>query len=876
MVRQNVYQLTKQLNIASDEVLSFLKVRNIEVRSIMTPLDLAVVEEVLEHFKKDQISADRKIAIKKKRQKVHEGKREKILLSVPIAENLVLLKDITFTIPTITPLIIEPEKPVVAPRKVVTPAPSLPVSEPIVKTKELAARVISKEPVVEKTGKPPKKEVHPKTTVPVKEVTPQEEVVLEQDQDVQTKEITPVVEEEPFLDEEEIIIRDRGRKLSEKGKRLTEKIHAVKKPQIDESEDILAHKKSKRKKRRKKKKFDEKEIQASIKVTMARMGEGFARKKYRKTKDQSEEVEIESNVLKVPEFTSVAELANMMDVEPNDVIKKLIEMGVLVSINQRLDMDTITMVADEFGFDVEKEDEFGVEKLEAVEEQDDENNIERPPVVTIMGHVDHGKTSFLDYVRKSNIVAGEVGGITQHIGAYEVEYNNRKITFLDTPGHEAFTAMRARGAKVTDIVVLVIAAEDNVMPQTVEAINHARSASVPIIIALNKIDKPAADPDRIRKQLADRNILVESWGGKYPEAEVSAKTGEGVSDLLELILIQAELLELEANPSRLAKGVVIESKLDKGRGIIATILVQNGSMKIGDSFICGQYSGKVRALFNERGNILIEAGPSTPAQVLGFSGVPQAGDTFMVMESEREAREISLRRQQLRREHDYRRIRPYSLDEISKQIKSGTVKELVLIVKADTDGSAEALADSLMKLGSSEVKVNIVHKGVGEISETDVLLASAANAIIIGFYVRPNLKARELAEREVVDIRLYTIIYAAISEVKDALEGLLEPEIREDVVGSLEVRQTFKISGTGLIAGCWVASGKIARSDNVRVVRDGKSVYEGRISSLKRFKDDAREVLEGLECGVGIENFNDVKMGDTIECFTRTKIKKTL
>jgi translation initiation factor IF-2 len=548
----------------------------------------------------------------------------------------------------------------------------------------------------------------------------------------------------------------------------------------------------------------------------------------------------------------------------------------MVSINQRLDVETITLVADEFGFEVEFQKEYTSDALED-KGVDPASLVFRSPVVTIMGHVDHGKTSLLDYIRSTNVVAGEAGGITQHIGAYKVDVGKGKfISFLDTPGHEAFTAMRARGAQLTDIVILVVAADDAVMPQTVEAINHAQAANVPIVIAINKVDKPGSNIERIKQQLAERNILVEDWGGKYQCVEISAKTGFNIDLLLEKILLEAEILDLKANPDRPARGAVVESELDKGRGITGTILVQKGTLKIGDPFIAGIYQGKVRAMFDERGNKVFEAPPSTPVQVLGFEGAPQAGDTLVVVDSDRMARDIGLKRQQLKREQDQKQVHHITLDEIAKQISIGGVKELPLIVKGDVDGSVEALSDSLMKLSNEEVIVRVIHKGVGGISESDVILSSASNAIIIGFHVRPNLNARKLAETEDVDIRLYNVIYDAINEVKSALEGLLSPVLSEEITATLEIRETFKIPKAGTIAGCYVQDGKIIRNSKVRLIRDGIVIHEGEIASLKRFKDDVREVDSGYECGLNIANFNDLKVGDIIEAFKIVETKKKL
>jgi translation initiation factor IF-2 len=643
------------------------------------------------------------------------------------------------------------------------------------------------------------------------------------------------------------------------------------------------------KKRRKIKKFeiDQREVDEAIRKTLLSMDDAvlparaIARKKKRKEREEKEEKRLEErsldqNKIRVTEFIAVNELANLMSVPVADVISKCIELGLMVSINQRLNVETITLVADEFGFDVEFEEEYSSEALE--DEPDDTDTLQpRSPIVTIMGHVDHGKTSLLDYIRRTNVVAGEAGGITQHIGAYKVDVGDGKyIAFLDTPGHEAFTAMRARGAQLTDIVVLVVAADDAVMPQTVEAINHAQAASVPIVIAINKIDKPGANPEKIKQQLADRNILVEEWGGKYQCVELSAKSGKNIDALLERILLEAEILDLKANPNRQARGVVVESQLDKGRGITGTTLVQKGTLRVGDPFVAGIYQGKVRAMFDERGNKVTEALPSTPVLVLGFEGAPQAGDTFVVVESERQAREVGIKRQQLKREQDQKQVHHITLDEIAQQISIGGVKELPIIVKGDVDGSVEALSDSLMKLSTKEVIVRVIHKGVGGISESDVLLAAASDAIIIGFHVRPNINARKLSENEKVDIRLYNVIYDAINEVKAALEGLLSPLLSEEIVGTVEVRETFKVPKLGTVAGCYVLDGKIARSNKIRLIRDGIVIFEGNIGSLKRFKDDVREVDSGYECGLNIENFNDIKVGDTIEAYKIIETKKKL
>jgi translation initiation factor IF-2 len=566
----------------------------------------------------------------------------------------------------------------------------------------------------------------------------------------------------------------------------------------------------------------------------------------------------------------------MMNVQVNQIIATCMSLGLFVSINQRLDAETISVVAEEFGYTVEF---VSADVQEAISDDvDDPNDLtSRAPIVTVMGHVDHGKTSLLDYIRKANVIAGEAGGITQHIGAYEVKLEDgRKITFLDTPGHEAFTAMRARGAKVTDVAIIVVSADDSVMPQTREAINHAQAAGVPIVFAINKIDKPDANPEKIKEQLAAMNLLVEDWGGKYQSQDISAKKGLNVDKLLDRVLLEAELLDLKANPERLAKGTVIESSLDKGRGYVTTILVQNGTLKIGDVVLAGCYSGRVKAMFNERGARITEAGPSAPAMILGMSGAPQAGDQFNVMEDEREAREIANKRLQLQREQGIRTHKHITLDEIGRRLAVGNFKELNVIVKGDVDGSVEALADSLLKLSNQEIQVNVIMKGVGQISESDVNLASASNAIIIGFQVRPSVSARKLAENEQIDIRLYSIIYDAINEVKAAMEGMLAPEFEEKIICNVQVREVFKIPKVGTIAGCMVLEGKISRNTKIRVIRDGIVVHSGELASLKRFKDDAKDVQAGMECGLNINNFNDIREGDVVEGYENVAVKRTL
>ena len=635
----------------------------------------------------------------------------------------------------------------------------------------------------------------------------------------------------------------------------------------------------------------QKEIQKQIKETYARMNEGKGKNnfgaKYRKEKrdavaekmqEEIEQAAAEDKTLKVTEFVTVNELATLMNVPVTKVIGACMNLGLMVSINQRLDAEYLVMVAEEFGFKVE----FITASLnEAIEDEDEadkpEDMVSRPPVITVMGHVDHGKTSLLDYIRKSNVIAGEAGGITQHIGAYHVEMpDGQKITFLDTPGHEAFTAMRARGAKMTDLAIIIVAADDCVMPQTVEAINHAQAAGVPMVFAINKIDKDGANPEKIREQLSGMNILVEDWGGKYQCQEISAKKGLNVDKLLEKVLLEAEMLELKANPKKRASGAVIESSLDKGRGYLATVLVQSGTMKVGDVMLSGPFTGRIKAMYNERGQKVEQAGPSVPVSVLGLNGAPTAGETFNIMADEREAKDIASKREQLLRIQGIKTQKHTTLDDIARRIAIGNFKELNVIVKGDVDGSIEALSDSLIKLSTEEVVVNVIHKAVGAISESDVLLAAASDAVIIGFQVRPSADARRLAEKEQIEIRLYSVIYDAINEIKSGIEGMLAPEEKEEILGTAEVKETFKISKVGTIAGCIVKEGKIQRVNKVRVIRDGIVVYTGELGSLKRFKDDAKEVLTGMDCGLNIDNFNDIKIGDQVEAYQIVEVKRTL
>ena len=633
----------------------------------------------------------------------------------------------------------------------------------------------------------------------------------------------------------------------------------------------------------------EEEVQKQIRETLEKL-QGKSNKskgaKYRrdkrvqhrqKTEEELAQLEADSKIIKVTEFITVGEVATLMEVSGTQIISACMSLGIMVTMNQRLDAETLSIVADEFGFEVDFVKSDLEENFTDEVEEKEEDLIARAPIVTVMGHVDHGKTSLLDHIRSENVIAGESGGITQHIGAYSVILKNKqKITFLDTPGHEAFTAMRARGAQVTDIAIIVIAADDDIMPQTKEAISHAQAASVPIIFAINKVDKETSNPEKIKEKLAQMDLMVEDWGGKIQSQDISALKGTGVKELLEKVLLEAELLELKANPNRKSKGTVVEAYLDKGRGYVSTILVQKGTLNVGDYLLAGKHSGKVRAMFDERGKTIETAPPSTPVSVLGLDGAPQAGDNFNVLEDEREAKQIAAKRTQLLREQNVRTQRHITLDEIGRRIALGDFKELNMILKGDVDGSVEALTDSLQKLSTEEIQVNIIHKGVGAITESDVLLASASDAIIIGFNVRPMGNARMLAEKEEIDIRSYSIIYDAINDVKDAMEGMLSPEMKEEISGNAEIRETFKISKIGTIAGCMVTSGKIFRNSSIRVIREGVVQYTGTLSSLKRFKDDVKEVAKGYDCGLQVKNYNDIRIDDVIEFFQEVAVKKTL
>ena len=793
--------------------------------------------------------------------------------------------------------------------------------EPEVKKVE-AEKVPVKENISSEPKPKPKFESDPekKTKIPVAEEKPKETEIYEIKRPVLDK--TPVVVGTIDLDTINQTTRPKPKTKEQKRKEREEKLRAskgVKKTVTPEKKAVDGDEKPKKKRERfikqkvdvskvgqdqaKKAKtkehsqfkrpvkavVNEEDVQKQIKETLARLQGGNKKgkgAKHRRDKrdtaharmqEQAERELQEQSVLKLTEFVTASELATMMDVSVNQVIATCMSIGMMVSINQRLDAETINIVAEEFGFQTEFVSHDVVEAIGDDEPDREEDLLPRAPIVTVMGHVDHGKTSLLDHIRKTNVIAGEAGGITQHIGAYNVKLENgQRITFLDTPGHEAFTAMRARGAKITDIAIIIVAADDNVMPQTIEAINHASAANVPIVFAINKVDKPNANPEKIKEELANMNYLVEEWGGKYQSQDISAKKGMGIEELLEKVLLEAELLELKANPDRRAMGSVIESSLDKGRGYVSTILVENGTLNQGDVVLAGTYFGKVKAMFNERNQRIQSVKPAEPVLILGLNGAPQAGDNFNVMASEQEAREIANKREQLQREQSLRTKKHFTLDELGRRIALGDFKELNIIVKADVDGSVEALADSLLKLSTENIQVNVIHKAVGAISDSDVLLAAASNAIICGFQVRPTASARKMAEKEEIDIRLYSIIYDAIEEIKSAMEGMLSPEIKEEITSTIEVLEVFKITKVGTVAGSLVRDGKVNRNNKVRLIRDGIVVYTGEISALKRFKEDVKDVGTNFECGISIKNYNDIRIGDMIESFEETEVKKIL
>jgi len=887
--KYKIFKICKEFNLGTDTIISFLVQKGIKVKGPNDYIEEELYFNILEKFAGDKEKAERQKARRLPSDEAGEGIESKTGSSeAPGTASYMdaLRQSIEIGVEKLSKPEEIVEKPARRSKVTAVPTPAL-TAEPAVEVpdqpmaEEPVEAEVKPEPIVpatEKTEtKPAIPETRPKPMGPgERPLEPARAAEAARVEAEQKKKIKPKEGEAKLTPEE----------LSEKEKKHRKALEMIRRdgkkqaprPATEEEEDETgAVRRRKKVKKPKKRVVDMKEVQDNVKKTLASLDQRVRKpKKHKKIKTETGEI-IEKKILQVTEFISASDLANLMDVSISEIITKCLQLGLIVSINQRLDLDTISLLAEEYGFEIEEYNvtEF-IDELADDEIEDDADLKQRAPIVTIMGHVDHGKTSLLDHLRKSNIVEGEAGGITQHVAAYEIDYQGRKITFLDTPGHEAFTAMRARGAQVTDIVILVIAADDAVMPQTDEALDHARAAGVKIIIAINKIDKPGANPEKIKQQLAERDLLVEDWGGTYQVAEISAKFGQGIPNLLDKVLLEAEMLDLKANPKRRATGWVIESRLDKGKGAIATVLIENGTLHIGDNFIAGQFNGKVRAMTNEHSLRIDEAGPGQPALVSGFMGVPQAGDHFFVTEDEKTAREISIKRQQLKREQDAKQVKLMTLDQISAQIKTGQIQELPILVKADVDGSSEALADALIRLNTAEVQVKIIRKGVGPISESDVLLASASGAIIVGFHVRANAKARELAEKEKIEIRLYRVVYDAINEIRLALEGMLEPETKEHITGTIEIRETFKISKVGTIGGGHVIDGKVLRNNPIRIIRDDVEVFTGSIASLKRFKDDAREVAQGFDCGIQIDNFNDLRVGDLVESFEITKEKRLL
>lgn len=866
---KRIYQIAKQINISHQEIIDFLRNEaGVEVANHMAPVEEEKYDLILKKFAGDlyQIEQDRKseerrvvedsrrreeeerirrVAEEHKRKEDEERSRREAE-----GQRLREIADTQRRSGEIKAQAVADEK--------------FKTQERERRKAEAEATVeLEKEAVTEAEAAKDKKLKHPEQP-PAEELTPPKKFEKKAGRvgtadDSEVPETSPVPQKETEAPIREKIV----------AKKVERKVKHIVRAKTDTKE------KPGKKQKRQGPRFTQKEVDASIKKVMTSIDEKRrGRKKY--SRGFHEEI-AEDDVLRVSEFVSIHDFAELMGVDVADIIGKCMEIGLMVTINQRIDKDTIELLATEFDVKIEFEEELD-EVLEEKKIVEDPAKLKpRPPVVTIMGHVDHGKTSLLDFIREANVIAGEAGGITQHIGAYAVELKGgQHITFLDTPGHEAFTAMRARGAQVTDIVVIVVAADDAVMPQTIEAIDHARAAGVPMIFAINKIDKPGADPEKVRRELAERDILVESWGGKFPDVEISAKQGTNVLYLLEVILLQAEIMELKANPEARSSGVVIESRLDKGLGAVGTVLIDRGTLHTGDAFVCGDYSGKVRALMNERGGRIKDAGPGTPVQILGFNDVPRAGDKFLVVENEKKAREISLERQQVKREQDFKRMRLQTLDEISRQIAEGKVKELNIVLKGDVDGSIEALADSFMKLSNAEVAVSIKHKGIGMIKESDVLLASTSSAVIIGFNVTSDSKARLLAKSERVEVRNYNIIYDAVEDIRKALEGMLEPERIEKIIGTAEILQLFKVPKLGNIAGSKITSGVAIRSAHVRVKRDDRVVFEGELASLKRFQDDAKEVMEGNECGIAVKGFDKLKVEDVLEFYTVEEQKRTL
>ena len=903
-------KVLKELNISIDRAVDFLSEKGIQVeRTPNTKIDQNTYSILIQEFQSDaeQKAASEEVVINKIPERKPDPKIEEPEPKVEVPAEKIITAKVELEGPktigkidldklnTPKPKPAEPEKPVVQEEK-------QPVKE---EPKPEVKEEVKPEPVVEK--------VIEKVEEPVKPAAPATEPVVEKPEaeSEEPKKIETKYQklEGPNFTGKKLDLSEfeKDKKLAEdrKEKQKQEKENKKKRKRIrkdvklddvkpsdnsNSNNNNRPHKQGSqnRQPRRPQAELTDEEVSKQIKETLEKLTNKGVKSKAskhrrdkRKERREMEAMEMEAmekdKTLHVTEFVTVNELASLMDVAVTEVISACMSLGIMVTMNQRLEADTIQLVADDFGYDIEFSNVE--EDLEVEDETEDapEDLIPRAPIVTVMGHVDHGKTSLLDYIRKANVIAGESGGITQHIGAYNVKLENgQKIAFLDTPGHEAFTAMRARGAQVTDIAIIVIAADDQVMPQTREAISHAQAAEVPIIFAINKIDKPTANPDKVKEQLANMNLLVEEWGGSIQSQDISAKQGLHVEELLEKVLLEAEILDLKANPKRLATGTVVEASLDKGRGYVSTILVQNGTLRVGDYLVAGSNHGKVRAMLDERGKPVKEAGPSTPVTILGLDGAPTAGDKFRVFEDERDAKQVATKREQLQREQTIRTQKHITLDEIGRRIALGDFKELNIILKGDVDGSVEALTDSLQKLSTEEIHINILHKGVGQITESDVLLASASDAIVIGFNVRPGVSAKEIADREEIEIRNYSIIYDAINDVKEAMEGMLSPELKEQVTGNIEIRETFKVSKVGTIAGCMVLDGKVTRNSNIRLIRDGVVIHDGELASLKRFKDDVKEVTKGYECGLNIKNYNDIQVGDIIEAYETVEVKKKL
>ncbi|MDB3862954.1 translation initiation factor IF-2 [Flavobacteriaceae bacterium] len=894
-------KVLRELNISLDRAVEFLNQKGIEVDARpTTKITTEVYNTLLDEFETDKSKkvASHEISEEKRKEKenlriIQEKKEQERLDQIAKREALKTNKVELEKPKTLGKIDLDslnkPAKPV-KPAQSETPAKEEPVSEKqeaeVEPAKVESPSEEAKEPIIQ--PKEPQKTADEPAKVPDEEQKqlPENETLKTQ----YTKLTGPKKTGQTInLDE----VNKKEKTVEDARKRKRKRISKDVKPSANRNNNNNANNRGQQRKGRpnnvvKKEEPTEEEVQKQIRETLEKL-QGKSNKskgaKYRrdkrvqhrqKSEEEMAQIEAESKVLKVTEFITVGEVATMMDISSTEIISTCMSLGIMVTMNQRLDAETLSIVADEFGYEVSFEKAELEENIDEVTDLD-EDLLPRAPIVTVMGHVDHGKTSLLDYIREENVIAGESGGITQHIGAYGVTLDNgQKIAFLDTPGHEAFTAMRARGAQVTDIAIIVVAADDSIMPQTKEAISHAQAAGVPIVFAINKIDKESANPDKIKEALAGMNLMVEDWGGKVQSHDISALKGTGVKELLEKVLLEAELLELKANPNRAAKGTVVEAFLDKGRGYVSTILVQNGTLKMGDYLLAGKHSGKVKAIFNERGVSLEEAPPSTPVSILGLDGAPQAGDSFYILEDEREAKQIAAKRTQLLREQSVRTQRHITLDEIGRRIALGEFKELNIILKGDVDGSVEALTDSLQKLSTDEIEIKIIHKGVGAITESDVLLASASDAIVIGFNVRPMGNARVIAEKEEIDIRSYSIIYDAINDIKDAMEGMLSPEMREEITGNAEIRETFKISKIGTIAGCMVTTGKIYRNSGIRIIREGVVVFTGELTSLKRFKDDVKEVAKGYDCGLQVKNYNDIKTGDVLECFQEVAVKKSL